>query len=170
MHKYLYHGSDRKLNIGDKLLCHTSYNKYSTEKVHACFATSSIAKAKYFGIINCIRPRILGARSCMDNNKLYITDVAPVIKPKFYVYMVDFDDFVLDAKNEYMSDHDVLVRDIVEFDLVDTLNRDGLEVYQVPHTDKSLPVSEQIEQLQNFIYSGQAYRLDIAELIKNHQK
>jgi hypothetical protein len=164
---YLFHGSPTKLNIGDKLICHTNYNSDSTEKVKACFATSSLAKAKYFGCVNCVRAQNAGNRSQMDNNKIYLTYVAENVKKKFYVYLVDANEFALDAKNEYMSDHEVPIRGIIEFDLMDTLNQDKIEIFQVPPVDKNIPVAEQIEQFKGFINSGQAHHIDVAELIKN---
>lgn len=163
--QYLYHGSDRKLNVGDNLLCHERYNSATTKYVFGCFATSSLEKAQYFGIINCIRPRTHVSRSRFDNKKIYLEDILTNIKTKFYVYLVDSSDFELDAKNEYICHNEVPILGVKEFDLVDTLNTGGWEVYQIPQINKGVKISETISQIDNFIKSGQAKRVDIAKRI-----
>lgn len=160
---YLYHGSVRKLNVGDKLLCHTQYNHNSSDTVSGVFATSDLDRAKYFGIINCVRANIPNTRSRKSKKKLYLEDIRPDIIKKFYIYSVEAKDFVLDDADEYICDHDVVICDVAEFDLITTLEQEGWEIYKIPHVDKKLSVSQQIEQMTEFIKSGQAYRVDLSE-------
>jgi len=163
--QYLYHGSCNKLSIENKLLCHKQWNRSSSKIVSGVFATTSIEKAKYFGIVNCISANIAGSRRRLDGKKIYMEDLSNVIKPKFYIYLVDSTGFELDEGNEYICHNDVKILDVKEFDLVKMLDSEGWEIYKIPNLDKRLPINKQIDQMTEFINSGQASRVNIAALL-----
>lgn len=163
--QYLYHGSVNKLNVGDKLLCNRQYNHNSTDVVSGVFATSDLDRAKYFGIINCIRANIPNTRSRKSRKVLYLEDIRPDIIKKFYIYSVKPTDFILDAEDEYICEHDVVICKVDEFDLVNVLEQEGWKIYKIPQLDKKQPVSKQIEQMTEFIESGKAIQLDISKMV-----
>ena len=164
--EYLYHGSIHKLNVGDKLLCHKQYNHNSTDVISVVFATSSLDKAKYFGIVNCLAAKIPGSRRVKGGKRIYMEDIEPNIQPKFYVYSVAPNDFVVDATDEYVCQHDVEIIEVAEFDLVETLDKDGWQIYKTPHTDKKAKAAERIKQMHEFIDSDQVERVNVSELIR----
>jgi len=162
----LYHGSIHKLNFGDKLLCHKQYNHNSTDVMSVVFATSSLDKAKYFGIVNCLAAKIPGSRRVKMGKRIYMEDIEANIQPKFYVYSVAPDGFVFDATDEYVCQNDVEIIKVAEFDLVETLDKEGWQIYKTPHTDNKAKTAERIKQMHEFIDSGQVERVDVASLIK----
>ena len=163
--RYFYHGSCHKIGVGEMLHQGRQYNRNSTEWVSGVFATSSLEKAKYFGIVNCIAANVPYSRRAKRNKKIYMEDIAENVKPKFYIYLVGADGFVLDDNDEYICPGDVMVQNVIEFDLVETLESEGWEIYLTPHTDKNAPVQQRIEQMSNYITSNQAKRINVAERI-----
>ena len=166
--EYLYHGSCVKLNTGDKLHCNKQYNSNSTRAITGVFATSLLKKAKYFGIMNCIRGHSPGepSRSRFADDKIYLEDISKNIQTKFYVYLVSSAGFVLDARNEYVCETDVEICDVREYDLVKEIETEKLEIYLTQHTDIKASTQERIEQMSQFIKDGKMTKIEIAQMIQ----
>ena len=158
MNQYLYHGSIHKLNVGDFLVPNTNFDSNTTKLLHGVFATTKLDLAKYFGIINCVRK---SGRSKKVGTKIYLENPRSEILNKFYVYTVKKDNFVPDARHEYICQNRVQIITATEYDLITELEKGNWQIFITPALDNTLSEQEKIIQMNQFIESGNIKKLGL---------
>jgi hypothetical protein len=158
----LYHGTCNDIKINDCLKPFSNYNRNSTRKVSAVFATSNKTKAVFFGVRSCLAE--YNSRCKLDNNRIFLSSLKEKLKNIFYVYTVEPADFVLDQKDEYFSYKNARVLSVERYDLQRAVTEYGFEIYVVPELDINEPVCNQIKQMNDYIDSKNFKKLDIATI------
>ena len=129
--QFLYHGSDKKLQVGDFLEARKSNNNRMTEKIIGVFATD-IHRAKMFAIHRAIGAT--GGSLGQSEKTMIVSDIKDTLDEQFYIYAVDAAGFKIDESNpgagEYIKNSDAEIKEVMVFDVADEVEKGGWKVYE----------------------------------------
>lgn len=166
--QYLYHGTTKKLKIGDFLLPHNTYDGKRENRVNAVFATPNLKKAISFGILRAI---FTDGDFCMiSGNKIIIDKPSSNINTHFYVYLVDSVGFQLDTRDEYINRNNVKIINTIVFDTITAIKEYGFEICTIACVDKNLTIEDRAKKKKEFIKNKNFLKLDIENLILFQRK
>jgi hypothetical protein len=164
--KFLYHGTAFPMKAGDILNIGQNFDSNMAERLSGVWATSSLDKAKAFGIFGCVKGRGFSVID-VDGKRLFMQNISENPKHTFYVCTLDSSGFEVDRGDEYINRDPSVVADVESYGVENEAGSGGYRLYQFD----SLPASagkpappEEREIFERYIAEGKYREIDLPSM------